>query len=347
MNLSFPIRTNRLRGTIRGSMSIWIAGNGHKALTLARLIQTDAEVVLATDEVWDYACSSRHIDRINQVPKHSPDSNQFQQEMVRLVNERDMVIFTDGRGCLFGDHDLPTLTPLGLQRNLRNKQEMYRMMREQRIPHLNFYTAEREDEIPNGIYIDIENFPPTRHTPRYTNPERVHPGRMIVNSDSSGERISVFAVAYRGQILKQVTFQYTNIHHRVSTQRVRIEPGRTPAITEMLVRNLGYTGFLGIDFLVREDVPYPIGFKPWITDGAEFLPGNCIRITPEYELEAVDQTPITKSRIVSTLEYIYLTSEWSCLWRKYHSVLSLRDPFPGIVMVWQYLTNTISNFSVF
>jgi len=312
---------------------IWIIGRGIYALNLIRSLDNKYIINLITSNRYDFASYSNKINKVIYIVYRN--EYDYINRIIEIIKD-DLIIPVGEEYILLENYINKTGINLNLylldrQNNkykYHNKKEFNKLLNNIELP-----TLDVQEYIDNNKYIlkSIYSRGGIGHLIKY--------GYELKNIDINNYLIqkyikyekeySVFCIVENGNIKSILIYEILMIFNGYSIKRKLVINDKLVEYTNKIVKQINYTGFLGLDCLLYKNEYYIVDFNPRITNGISFYLKDSFKI--ENKIDKIDKK---KEIIISILNYKELL--------KYkNDILYLDDIKPFIICIIVYICKYI------
>ena len=310
---------------------IWIIGRGIYAFNLIRSLNNKYIINLITTNKYDFASYSNKINKviyieyINEYDYINKIKEIVKDDLIIPVGEEYILLenYINKTGC---NLNLYLLDKQNNKYKYHNKKEFNNLLNNIGLP-----TLDVQEYIDNNKYILklIYSRGGVGNLIKY--------GYEIKNIDMNNYLIqeyikyekeySVFCIVEDGNIKSILIYEILMMFNGYSIKRKLVINDKLVEYTNKIVKNINYTGFLGLDCLLYKNEYYIVDFNPRITNGISFYLKDSLNIENK-----IDKNKINKKKeiIISILNYKEIL--------KYNNdILYLDDIKPFIICIIVYI----------
>jgi hypothetical protein len=322
----------------------WIIGRGTCSLNLVRSLKNLSQdgLGLITTDPDDFASKTKYLTKIHYlIPP--PQNQNYNEEVSKIIKDDDFI--TVGEEVFYIDRQSKYSSNLELLKRLHHKYIFYNFFPDYSnwIPKIrlvnNILLQNIGDKncVIKSIYKQgmIQEILKKDFICRDKNGNNINTnyylfGEWVVQEYfgdfTQNNYISSFSYALKGNILSHIVYRCNKTMYGFSCHRKIISVPEIDKIVHKLIDNIGYTGFIGLNFINKDKKYYILEAKPRITDGITF-----------YDTFYLDK-PSEPSRceIITLNHYINKQIDLNIIKLK-NDIFRWTDPFPMIYSLYNLI----------
>lgn len=266
----------------------WIIGRGTYGLNLIRCLkyQSSDGIGLITTDPNDIAKWSRYLIKIHYL-EPPPENKNYSDEVIKIIKDDDFI--TVGEEVFYIDKQSKYSSDKELLKRLHHKYVFYNFFPEyshsipktHAVANLRLNDIKEKECVIKPVYgrgminsIFRKNNVNLDKNGNQLSPLYYLSGEWVVQEHlgefTPDNHFSSFSYSLKGKVLSHIVYSCVKTMYGFSYHRKIIDLPEIDTMVYKLIDKIGYTGFIGVDFIKKDNNYYILEVNPRITNGISF-----------------------------------------------------------------------------